>query len=201
MIKNYIIYKHTNLINGKVYIGQTCQKPEARWDNGNGYSKCPKFYLAIKKYGWENFNHEILESNLTKAEAGLREQYWIAFYNSQEEGYNISPGGEHNTYPKESREKMSKSAKERFLKEEERIKQSERMKNNYKNNPNFHKDLKRPIKCIETGEIFESVAAAGKWANIKSLSAFGNYFRGESKTCGRHPETGERLHWEKVVKE
>ena len=36
-MNNYIIYKHINKINGKIYIGQTCQKPEYRWNHGKGY--------------------------------------------------------------------------------------------------------------------------------------------------------------------
>ena len=58
---NYCIYKHTNLINGKVYIGQTCQLPEKRFGkNGNGYKGCRYFYNAIECYGWNNFKHEII---------------------------------------------------------------------------------------------------------------------------------------------
>ena len=62
----WVIYKHTNLINGKIYIGQTCQNPEDRWDYGCGYKKHNlHFYNAIKKYGWkEGFSHEIIEKNI-----------------------------------------------------------------------------------------------------------------------------------------
>lgn len=56
---NYIVYRHTSP-SGKVYIGITSRQPEQRWLNGNGYKDSPKFYNAIKKYGWDNFNHEIL---------------------------------------------------------------------------------------------------------------------------------------------
>ena len=48
-MNNIYIYKHTSP-SGKVYIGQTCQKPEHRWDNGKGY-KSGYFASAIKKYG------------------------------------------------------------------------------------------------------------------------------------------------------
>ena len=65
-MKTYTIYKHTNIINNKSYIGQTCQDVKKRWGNGLGYKTCPIFYQAILKYGWDNFTHEILEENLTE---------------------------------------------------------------------------------------------------------------------------------------
>lgn len=58
------VYKHTNLINQKVYIGITSRKPSSRWGlQGKGYKDQPKFFNAIEKYGWENFKHEISQLN------------------------------------------------------------------------------------------------------------------------------------------
>lgn len=99
---SYLIYKHTNKINGKSYIGQTSQKATRRWRNGYGYKESPIFYAAIKKYGFDNFNHEILEENIiTKALANQREQYWIAYYHTWIydplcNGYNGTAGGTTN---------------------------------------------------------------------------------------------------------
>lgn len=99
---SYLIYKHTNKINGKSYIGQTCQKPSRRWRNGSGYKESVIFYAAIQKYGFNNFTHEILEENLeTKALANEREQYWISYYHTwiydpKCNGYNSTQGGTHN---------------------------------------------------------------------------------------------------------
>ena len=64
----YCVYKHTSP-NGKVYIGITSQNPIARWRNGKGYSNNTHFKNAIDKYGWDNFKHEILHSELSKEEA------------------------------------------------------------------------------------------------------------------------------------
>ena len=119
-MKTYTIYKHTNIINGKSYIGLTCQKVTNRWKNGFGYTKetQPVFYSAIQKYGWENFSHEILEKEIpTLEQANQREQYWIAYYHTWVydpycNGYNTTQGGDGNLGHKvsdEARLQMSKS--------------------------------------------------------------------------------------------
>lgn len=57
---NYLVYVHTNKINGKKYVGQSSNIVE-RWRNGGkNYFSSIKFFRAIQKYGWENFTHEIL---------------------------------------------------------------------------------------------------------------------------------------------
>lgn len=114
----WIIYKHTNKINGKVYIGQTQAKAKLRWNNGLGYKNSSYFYSAIQKYGWENFEHEIIEENiLTAKEAYEREQYWIKYYHSfvgdeQCNGYNLTIGGHGNfgrIVSEETKQKISKA--------------------------------------------------------------------------------------------
>lgn len=93
-MKNYYIYCHTNLINNKKYVGITCQKPIYRWGkNGRNYSLQPKFYNAIIKYGWNNFAHDILQSNLDFLEARDLEKEYIKNWNTIDNGYNISTGG------------------------------------------------------------------------------------------------------------
>ena len=92
---NYVVYKHTSP-NGKVYIGITMKKPEYRWNNGRGYKTNKHFYNAILKYGWDNFQHDIVASGLTKEEACKMEQELIAKHDSTNtsKGYNQSIGGE-----------------------------------------------------------------------------------------------------------
>lgn len=92
--RKYTVYKHTNIINKKMYIGITKQNPIERWRNGEGY-KGQIFYRAIKKYGWNKFVHEILFTGLTKAEAELLEQCYIELLDSNKscKGYNIALGG------------------------------------------------------------------------------------------------------------
>lgn len=93
-MKTYCVYIHKNKINQKVYVGITSQKPERRWGcKGHNYQMQVKFYQAIQKYGWDNFEHLILYSNLNETEAIKLESELIEKYNSIEHGYNVSTGG------------------------------------------------------------------------------------------------------------
>lgn len=113
--KMWCVYCHTNLINGKKYIGQTSQKPEQRWASGRGYKGSPHFWNAIQKYGWDNFSHEILYDNLTLDEANQLEVQLIAEYNTLDEnyGYNVETGGKNGSHPitQETKEKISNTLK------------------------------------------------------------------------------------------
>ena len=91
--RKFVVYKHTSP-NGKVYIGITSQKLNRRFRDGKGYYNNKHFYNAIKKYGWDNFSHEVLFDNLTEEEAKLMEQFYIALYDSFKNGYNRTLGGE-----------------------------------------------------------------------------------------------------------
>lgn len=107
----YVVYKHTSP-SGKVYIGITRRKPEARWKDGRGYYRHPRFAGAIGKYGWENFTHEILAENLTANEAKIMETELIKLHRSTDKrfGYNATLGGDGCagcTPSDESRRKMS----------------------------------------------------------------------------------------------
>ena len=101
MDDNYCVYIHTNKINGKKYVGQTKHgdnPKEKRWKYGDGYKSCTYFYNAILKYGWNNFEHEIVVKNLTKDEAYSMEQKLISELDTRNPnvGYNIRIGGEEN---------------------------------------------------------------------------------------------------------
>lgn len=93
---NYCVYMHINRTNGKRYIGITQKLPEQRWRNGFGYWGNNHFKSAILKYGWDNFSHEIIQSNLSFQEACELEELLIKKYksNMSEYGYNRSAGGE-----------------------------------------------------------------------------------------------------------
>ena len=84
-----VIYKTTNLINGKIYVGKDAKNNPKYYGSGN------LIKLAIKKYGKENFKKEIIEYCLDCVELSKREIYWIKELNSIDKliGYNLSEGG------------------------------------------------------------------------------------------------------------
>lgn len=93
MDKKYI-YKITNLINGKCYIGQTNNyKRRFLEHRAKGYSSegVKILYFAFDKYGLDNFNFEIIEECENYNE---REKYWIQCYDSFNNGYNMTIGGD-----------------------------------------------------------------------------------------------------------
>lgn len=159
--QNNIIYLHRNIINGKVYVGQTNMSLElrSRFD-GSGYKGCSHFWNAIQKYGWDNFEHTILESNLSDQEADEREKFWINFFHSTDSkyGYNIMVGGKTN------RKKI---------------------------------DTKKKIYCKETGQFFNSLSEAAEWAGLARTSMHDLTLNAQGKRycAGKHPQTGEKLHW------
>ena len=92
----YSVYVHTNLVNGKKYVGITRKKPEERWrKDGSGYVENTPFWEEIRLYGWDaGFSHEVVATGLTCYEAGKMEQMLIREYDSFRNGYNRSLGGE-----------------------------------------------------------------------------------------------------------
>ena len=106
----WFVYKHINKINGKIYIGITREKkPENRWKNGLGYKHSSHLWSAIQKYGWNNFDHEVIASGLTEQEACCMEIDLIKKYksNNNQFGYNIAEGGSAPKWTEESKLKNS----------------------------------------------------------------------------------------------
>lgn len=89
------IYKITNKINGKCYIGQSINIKQ-RWKAHRSRYQVDDYplYRAMRKYGLENFNFEVIEE-CSQNELNDKEIYWIDFYDSanNEKGYNLTIGG------------------------------------------------------------------------------------------------------------
>lgn len=130
------IYKITNIINGKSYIGQTVKTFNERYNfkgqgaervqgylkfrkkNVNSYGS--KFYhnnhllKAIEKYGVENFTVDIIDKTDSLVELNKKEIYWISYYDSFSNGYNHCVGGGNTTgykFSEEAKNKMSMTRK------------------------------------------------------------------------------------------
>lgn len=98
------IYCFINKINDKRYIGQSIQLQERIYsdhknDHLNEKNGCynTKFYQALRKYGFDNFEIVILEE-CQKSELNEKEKYWINYYDSFKNGYNSTPGGNSVNY-------------------------------------------------------------------------------------------------------
>ena len=87
-----IVYLTINKINGKKYVGQDCYNRPGYLGSGKALK------MAIKKYGFKNFEKQILCKCNSQSETDLMEKYWIKTLNTIEDGYNILPGGKGNGY-------------------------------------------------------------------------------------------------------
>lgn len=106
-----IIYKITNKVNKKLYIGQTTRSLVNRINDykkgfGNDYLN-----NSINKYGWESFDFEIIDMGSTIDELNNKEIYYINKYKTTDKnfGYNMELGGNNKTPAISTIEKMSRS--------------------------------------------------------------------------------------------
>lgn len=192
--KNYIVYMHENRKNKKKYIGITCQKPEARWKNGLGYTS-QYFSRAITRYGWDMFNHYILFTNLSKEEAELKEKELIKKYKTSKPyfGYNIALGGNSpDSISEETRKKLSEKALLRKQTEETKRKISEYSKTRIGCKNPFYgkhhteetkKKISKKIICVETNELYYSIKEASDITKIGRTS-INNCLKGWTNTAG-----------------
>ena len=110
-MKQRVIYKITNNINEKIYIGKDSSNKKNYYGSGEAIKN------SIKKYGKDNFSKEIIDYAVSLEELNNKEIYWIKFYNSMNPkiGYNRSSGGEGDfilsNMSEEARERMKESLK------------------------------------------------------------------------------------------
>lgn len=96
-----VIYKFINTITNKVYIGLTTKTFQRRYNSHKSSAFLPyvkhyncKFYRSIRKHGWDIFKWEIIDNADTEQELKDKERYWISFYDSFRNGYNMTLGGD-----------------------------------------------------------------------------------------------------------
>lgn len=93
MDRLFTIYRHVSPI-GRVYVGITNQDVETRWRHGDNYRNSTYFKRAIRKYGWKNFKHEILFTNVEEERAKRLEIELIRHYKGLGISYNLTNGGD-----------------------------------------------------------------------------------------------------------
>ena len=188
-VRSWCIYKHTLKETGQVYIGQT-NNIKNRW-KPSAYKNCIKFYNAIQKYGWDNFEHEILANELTLEEANELETKFIIEYDSINNGFNLNTGGDNKLASQETKEKMSKTRKGVPKSEQHKQAISEAL-TGYKQTEEHKKhnrkaQHRKSVECIETGEKYDSLAQAERQTGILG-ETISRQIRGIQKTT-------QGLHW------
>jgi group I intron endonuclease len=125
----YTIYKATNKTNGKCYIGFDSNWPKRQFEHKSSSKiKDYKFYRAIRKYGWDNFEWSILYQSKEKEHTlKVMEEHFIVENDSLRKGYNMTLGGEGN-HGRILTESMRENYRQSKLGEK---------------NPNYGKKLKR----------------------------------------------------------
>nr|DAL56493.1 MAG TPA_asm: intron associated endonuclease [Caudoviricetes sp.] len=196
--KIYKLYVHISP-SGKRYYGITCTKVEQRWGcDGQRYNRQPYFWNAIQKYGWDNFVHEVLFDDLTKHEACILEQCYIALYDTtnREKGYNCSIGGIEHSHTKETKEKIKKSisgenngmyGKHHSDGAKEKMRQKKKDIYLGNKNPNAKK-----IRCIELNKVFDTVKDALEFIN-RTRSSLCDAMKRNGKCGGYHWEYVEEV--------
>lgn len=219
MKEMYCVYMHI-FPNDKVYIGITSTNPLKRWKNGFGYKGQPYLFNAIIKYGWDNIEHKILHTDLSKNEAEEKEIELIAEYQStnKDYGYNIDNGGNSTgKHSEQTRKKISESEKGKHITREQIEKRKNTIKEKYPNGLKLSEEMKSKtskrmigntynkgiqrnkryiekisikIICIETGEVFNSIIEASRKKNINKSNL-------HYAVCGNRKTAGG-FHWKRV---
>lgn len=147
-----IIYKITNKINGKIYVGQTIHKLEFRIRQHRNRGKYP-IGIALNKYGIDNFDIEIIDRAKSREELDKKEIYWIKYYDCiSPKGYNLTKGGEGCVgykHDEDIKKKLSHIAIKRNQNKEYKAKISSILKRKLsgKNNPNYGKHWSEEVKA------------------------------------------------------
>ena len=204
------IYKIINDFNDKVYIGKTMKTTEARKrEHLCQLNDGTAIHQSMLKHGIEHFTWVPLEINIFDKELlAQRECYWIEYYNSYYNGYNMTLGGEGGNgtharnlvrWREENPDKVIENTekllqwREDHSEEVKRANQkaAEIRKAKYGNSitQQANEATKKKVKCIETNKIYDSVTAAAQDIGGANGSHIGEVCNGKRKTAYKY-------HWE-----
>lgn len=176
-----IIYKITNKINGKFYIGKTIDCLKNRWSKHcRPSSKCTYLSSAIKKYGPDNFKLQILIHCTSKKHLNELEQMCIAKYKPD---YNLTKGGDGGALTGPALEKMKLNVS-RSLRGVKKPKRSKRHSENISKSltGKINPKKRKPIKC-SNGIEYDSIVSASKSLNL-SKGNIHSVLNGRRKSTG-----------------
>lgn len=175
MDKIYDIYAIINLVNNKIYVGQTKRGYRKRFlehikpNDGSPYLK-----NAIKKYGVDNFECELLDIAYDQETANEKEKSWISALKTfnGKNGYNILMGGNVKPLNSDTKNKMSSSKKgelNSFYGKKHSTQSKEKMSKWKRENYILEKHpLSKKVKCIELNRVFNCVREAEIELNINA---------------------------------
>lgn len=211
------IYITTNMINGKRYLGQKNFDKKRSWEKYLGSGSILK--SAVKKYGKDSFVRNIIDIAYSQDELNQKEYDYSIFFNvvESDDWYNLMYGGRvvsGITRSNETREKLRKSLKGKFSgeknpnygkhhSEETKKKIAEKQKGRHpseetrqklKSRTGERSSKHRPVYCSELNKIFWGPTEAEQ-KGIAKQRLISSVLIGDQKTSGKHPETGELLHW------
>lgn len=184
-----IIYKITNKINNKSYIGQTTRSLKDRIKQHLKRKDCLAIKNAIDKYGIESFDITIIDKAENIEELNKKESEYIAqFKTLYPEGYNLNTGGFNKKWSEESKKKMSKSHTGKKLSQEHKNNISKSVINVFKNNP--EKKLKGRKQAIKSLLVYYSKNQHPKKG--KKLSEESKKRISQAKLGFKNPQFGKK---------
>ena len=204
-----IIYCYTNKVNGKKYIGQTIN-PQLRYNAHKSSYQNPKdkeydslLHRAFRKYGFENFQYEILVKDIDSIDVlNELEIYYIKKFNCKTpNGYNETNGGDGGgdaqaliKWCQEHPEMVKRNRDNARIKAHQWQKDNKEIFSNIirENQKKASEARKKKVKCIEKNIIFESASEAARQLNLSSGSHISAVCRGERKTAAGY-------HWEFIT--
>lgn len=190
------IYKITNDINNKIYVGKTNLDIKTRWrthlaDRTREHNLNRPLYRAMNKYGIEHFHIEEIEE-CSIEEAPIREQYWIEHYNSYHYGYNATLGGDGKTLIDYDKVLELYDTTQLQLNQIAKIMNCGVDAIRYivaanRENPNWmertNKSKCKAVWCVEEKKYFSSMKAAAEWLAENHNISFKTGYSHISKVC------------------
>lgn len=211
------IYSITNIINNKKYIGQSVDVKRRlrnhKWALKHNKHINDHLQKSFNKYGEDCFVFDVI-CECEEEKLDDMERFYIAHYDCMNPnyGYNAESGGNANKHwseeltqkmkairggensgmwgkkhTEETKAIMREKALGRVLSDETK----EKLSNSHKGK------LAKALYCIEADMVFSSSLEAAEFAGLKSRSSIFENIAGRKSYAGRHPETGEPLHWMK----